>query len=865
MFTSLVSALSGKIIKQPALTYSTESGAEISPEYRLSNYLPYLSYSEENDIFINEESIGICLELMPNSGADSEMVNILHQIYTICPVGANLSFHLYADPHLRDLFANYASSRLGDDSQAEYIEDFEQRKYESGREVRHNNVFRSIARKRVEFLMKGTKESMIKGMPFLLKNYRLVFSLTLPGSLDDVSKVEELTRLRTNILSTFASAHLPGKTMNATDLINWVSNLSNADRLNNDTEPLEYDPNVLIRDQMIAIDTITKNQPREFLVSKHGTGDICAARNFLVTKFPSREWGLWEMGNMIGDFMSPSHQYPCPFMISLGVTINDDSKAKSVAAVKLVNSDREVKSPLGNILPGAKDRYADWTQVNEAYRNNERSVGLYLLVSIYGQASKLDEYDGNVRSIWKSRDFTIDSLAYIQRIGYFMGLPMYLSEKNVEDLRKLKLLRDQHSKVAAHLSPVVAEWSGGRSPMIILVGRRGQIVNIDLFENKVEGGNYNLAVTGASGSGKSVTINEVAYAYRSTGAQINIIDLGNSYLRQTKRVGGQYIRFSGSEKPCINMFSTINPDLGLEEDINILKPLICRMASPSGRLDDFQEAAIENAIKRVFDQYGNESSITPIYQLFKSGRVNPSDPSDQRILDLAHMLEQYAAGGIYADYFDGKCSIDFDSDFIVLETEELKRKPQLFSLMTMIQLYQITSSMYLNRHRRTLAIIDEAKDFLAGEGTNNNLMAKFIDEAYSRARKYNGSITTGTQSIMHYYASPAGRSALGNSDWLWILRQKRESIEAFSKENMIVMDDYTKRTLLSLRTVRHSHAEIFVRSPMGEGVGRLFLDPRSLLMYSNDEEANIPLDKRMAAGMSVEDAIEDVLRERGIQ
>lgn len=56
-----------------------------------------------------------------------------------------------------------------------------------------------------------------------------------------------------------------------------------------------------------------------------------------------------------------------------------------------------------------------------------------------------------------------------------------------------------------------------------------------------------------------------------------------------------------------------------------------------------------------------------------------------------------------------------------------------------------------------------------------------------------------------------------------------------------------------------------MHSDLYRGVMRLVINPSTLLLFSNRAEDNVPLDQRLAEGMSVSDAIDDVLRERGIQ
>ena len=216
----------------------------------------------------------------------------------------------------------------------------------------------------------------------------------------------------------------------------------------------------------------------------------------------------------------------------------------------------------------------------------------------------------------------------------------------------------------------------------------------------------------------------------------------------------------------------------------------------------------------------------------------------------------------------GKANIDFRNDFMVIENEELKRAPDLHAVVNMILLYQITQDMYLSRergdHRKKLLMIDELMQQLGEIGADDPVKARVVEEAARRARKYGGSLVTATQGADDYYSSKQMETAFHFSDWVFLLRQKPESIELLEANHRLVLDDAKKRLLNSLRTEPGVFSEMYVYSPMGEGVARLILDPYTLLLFSNRHEDNMAIDLRRARGMSIDEAIADVLRERGV-
>jgi conjugal transfer ATP-binding protein TraC len=205
---------------------------------------------------------------------------------------------------------------------------------------------------------------------------------------------------------------------------------------------------------------------------------------------------------------------------------------------------------------------------------------------------------------------------------------------------------------------------------------------------------------------------------------------------------------------------------------------------------------------------------------------------------------------------------------MVIENEELKRAPDLHAVVNMILLYQITQDMYLSRergdHRKKLLMIDELMQQLGEIGADDPVKARVVEEAARRARKYGGSLITATQGADDYYSSKQMETAFHFSDWVFLLRQKPESIELLEANHRLVLDEAKKRLLNSLRTEPGVFSEMYVYSPMGEGVARLILDPYTLLLFSNRHEDNMAIDLRRARGMSIDQAIADVLRERGV-
>jgi conjugal transfer ATP-binding protein TraC len=811
---------------------------------RFSSWLPYRAYLDDSQIFVNRDALAFCLELRPQSGADEEMARVLTALYAAAPIGTGIQFHLLASPAIRAPLAQYAALRHPDDN----VPEFDTR----GREGRHRNIHRTMARRRVEHLLAGARHSLLPSQSYLLRNFRLVVGVSVPGHAEDLARLDALLLLLEGYRATLHAAGFPSRPWTATDLINWVSEILDPHRQAPASLPLPYDEGRELRDQVIDAATRLRITESSIVLSNPAVSDDSALRLLSVRALPPR-FALWNMGSLIGDLYQSTLQYPCPFLMTLGVHVLDPESTRNWAYLKSARATTNATSAMARFLPDLQERKADWDIVLKALDDGQQLVDLYHQVMLLAPPEDLARAEQGARSIFRARGFelTTDSLMATQAL--IGSLPMTLSAAFHSDVRRMKRVTTKTSANAVHLAPLIAEWQGTGTPVLLLGGRRGQVMALDIYDNPA--GNYNVAIAGTSGSGKSLLLNEIAAAYLGTGARVWIIDVGRSYEKACRHFGGSFIEFTERAPVSINPFATVED---IDEDMELLQPLLAQMVSSREPLTGFQYSAIGAAIKTVWSAKGAAMTVTDVHDLLATGHLDEeSHDEDRRLKDLATMLHPYTREGVYGKYFEGSSTIDFGADLIVLELEELKAKRDLQTVVLLIVMYRITREMYFSRARKKIVIIDEAWDLLSGGAT-----AEFIEAGYRRARKYKGAFMSATQGVDDYYRNPAAKAALDNSDWMFLLRQKPESIEMMDKLGQITMDDAMKRLLQSLRTEHGAYSEVFIHSPAGDGIGRLIVDPHSLLLFSSRAEDFNAIEVKRAAGLSVSEAIDAVLRDR---
>ena len=135
------------------------------------------------------------------------------------------------------------------------------------------------------------------------------------------------------------------------------------------------------------------------------------------------------------------------------------------------------------------------------------------------------------------------------------------------------------------------------------------------------------------------------------------------------------------------------------------------------------------------------------------------------------------------------------------------------------------------------------------------MLKNIIEEGYRRARKYGGSFTTITQSLLDLEMfGDIGNVLKENSAYKFYLESS-----AFGKatdKKIIDYEAFLLRILKSVKSPKPRYSEIFMDTPAGVGVARLMLDPFSYYLYTSDAGENAVFEKLVASGKTYIQALE---------
>lgn len=852
--------------------------ADSLPFNRFASFLPYTGYDEEHGLFLIEsetpgepEGWGFVLEVRPQIGSSKEMADFMTNLFsTNASAGTGYQIQIYGSPVLDGLFDSMVESTVHPDT-AQFPD--------------QARLLRKMTEKRAEYYRKGAHEELFNNLNFRMRDFRANLSVVVPTKdIDSAAARREAIQLREQLVTTLNQYFLFRFQWNAADLINFCALVLNPHRTLGGEHPwLNYDDGKEIRYQIVSPDTRAVEDETAIIYSGAGHKPI-GVRAMSVNNYP-QVFGLNNMGQLLGSSTSTAIAYPCPFLITMGCSVNPYEATKNSMMMKAARAQQNAESQMAKYLPYLQDINEDYKIAQRAFDEGKGTCSMYHQILLFAEPDQLDRAEQAAKAVWRSERFEITTDTKMQKQAVLSSLPMMFGPLMQKDLKTAQRLSTKTLYNAANMMPIIGEWSGTPPrqgdefsiPVLTLFGRKGQAMTVDIFANP--SGNYNGIVVGTSGSGKSFFLNELTFRILATGGRVWIMDVGRSYEKLCKMLGGQYIEFTDSSNISLNPFSLIK---NLDDDMEMLKPLIAQMISPSRPLTDYELSQIEMHIRSIYYDHGAQASISMLAESLKNncsmGGPNPRSGDeewreqmesltfeerqkfcDPRIRDLGVQLFPFTEDGSYGRFFKGPANIDFRSNFIVLELEELKAKKDLQGVVMLLLMYRITQDMYVSdRKQQKLVIIDEAWD-LMGSGNSGS----FIEAGYRRARKYGGAFFTATQSVDDYFKSETAKAAFENADWMFLLRQKAESVERLAMSGKFIMDDYTKAMLRSVTTRTGAYSEVFMRGgDMPSAIGRLFADPFTSLAASSRASDYEAVQDHVKKGLRTEEAIDTVLRER---
>ena len=528
----------------------------------------------------------------------------------------------------------------------------------------------------------------------------------------------------------------------------------------------------------------------------------------------------WKTTENLGQLFNATLQIPCPFLMSFSLRKTNQEKAFAGAQLQSINRESTAKSPLAKFKPSVNKEYEDWQFVRGRLSEGDAIVKTFYQVILFTKPEEAKFCERRLRDLYRANGWKLRKESFLQLQTWLAALPMMMTEGMFDDMKHFGRLKTMMAFNAVNVAPLQGEWKGSKTPSLLLPGRRGQIALWNPFDNE---GNFNIVIVAAPRKGKSALTNEYIMAILGAGGRVWVIDVGKSYEKTCKELGGQFIEFSESTNICLNPFTTIT---NINESMELLKPLLASMARPITGATEEEVNYLEQAIKAAWERKGNKATITTIAEWL-------SEHTKPIAQNLAHLLFSYTKDGSNARFFEGNCTIDFTNPFIVLELAALDSKKDLQRIIMQMLIFLISQAMYHgDRSQIKSCIIDEAWKQL---NSNDKSQAEFIEAGYRTAPKHRGNFISIAHSVSDFHGNRMSKAAFDCSDFKIILGQTDEAVNKLKQEKIMDIDGYTERLLKSLKITK-DYSECVIKGPEGLSVHRIIFDPYARILYSTKGE-----------------------------
>lgn len=794
---------------------TAKNGKEMFDACTLSQFLPYEDYDEEHGVFFCRGSIGFAIEAYALPGSEeAQQKEIDHLFEDILEEGASIQCILFADHRIGHLLNRWRLGRRSDDP-----------------------VLNEISDRRSQFLSSSKQTTT--------RQFRFVFSYSMPLHEEATphllktlcSKKEKILQLLNGM--SHAWSWTPQNLLEFTGV--FLNFSFDTDR----KQPI-WNPYQVLSEQM------TKGGILRVHEDGLEWGQDITFKTFRVVDYPS-SWSLGLMQNLIGDAWRDHYRLNVPFYLHYSVHCPKQGKAEREFWQRSQLIEKQGRShSLLRMIPELDAELKESMEVRQALTQGARFVWTRFSVGMWAKKEKIAQSEQVLNSLFRLNQFSIVPNHFLHLPQLLADLPIAASEY-VSDLKGLNLFKTTLTSECGNFIPVQGEWQGTspRSGML-LAGRRGQLMNWNPFDNR--SGNYNVVVSGRSGSGKSVFMQELLVNGLSTGANVFVLEVGRSFEKLCHLLNGQAIEFSQGSPVCLNPFSIIPAEDEEARDLSFscLKSVITCMASPTKGTTDYENSAIERAIRQAWDLKKNQATITDIAHWLES-------QEDTRARSLAMVLTPYTKEGLYSRYFEGKNNVSFTNPMVWIELEELKDKKDLQAVVMQLFILSITNQAFLGDRKTPFYIcIDEAWDLLRGSQTG-----AFIETLARRLRKYNGSLVIGTQGIDDFFATPGAQAAFENSDWMCLLAHKKSAISNLVQSGKLKFSGAQQKAMESVTTRQGEFSEVMICDANGGyTVTRLVLDPFSQFLYSTKADEYSRVKELQASGLTLSEAIHKLVEER---
>ena len=405
-------------------------------------------------------------------------------------------------------------------------------------------------------------------------------------------------------------------------------------------------------------------------------------------------------------------------------------------------------------------------------------------------------------------------------------------------------------------------------------------------------GNMNAFILGASGTGKSFSMNAILRNLYDSGESLFIIDAGDSYeglcsVIREESGGRDGFYYSWDRKRPLSF----NPFLGFEQwtdeagslnmentSVNFFLSFLKTCWSPRGGwsadsstvlcqiISDFIASCRGGDAQVTMDDFyqylANDVTDSIMRSEFKVGRL-PVGPGRFDVVSFALALQPYSAQGIYGFLLNDRHPKDLlSSRFTVFEVDQLSQSdPKFYSLCILCIMNAFDVKMRSLGGTKVM-VIEEAWKAIA-----NETMAPYLAGLWKTARKFRTSAVVVTQQISDILSSEVIRDTiLKNSDVRILLDQSGNRNRFAEIGDLLGLSPHERDLVLSINRDNDPsllYKELFLSlGGKRSGVYAVEVSPEEAVAYESDKIKKRPFLELSAEKGSAVEAIREIVSRR---
>ena len=822
---------------------------QLTKHNQYADNIGVLAYIDELKGFILDGSyLAATFICQPLTGGGHEVMNSLDDLYQKdYPADAIQQVSLFASPYIKPTLDNFEDIR------------------EDRIDGELANLYNSLSRDSYNYLKECTVNPIHKQSGLMVRDFEVWFTLKIPLKKQKPSKSEirEFTILSAKLKNTLSTIGMSPIEMNAESYVHRMQMLHNhsPDAMWRNGEGC-IDAGLPIRNQILEKNNRVIVEKDGLQIGDPDGDDGCYIKSLSVQKTPDIiQFG--DMLDMYTDWRKGRNGIYTPFLMTLNIHFPDQEKAQSQFTKDRSWITNQATGALVKFVDKLRYQKRDYDEFFKSiFTKGAKIANCYLQITAFAPTKReCEQAVRDIQSFTALKNYKFLEDRYLSLPLFLSTLPMGADKSSIQHFHRYNRVT---TDILKFFSPLLANWKGNAffSPVMPLVTRAGQLFSLDPFTTD---GNMNVTVCASSGSGKSYFINAYVSNFLTTGSirggelfrdkplsqqykpldggRVFIIDVGYSYKPLCEMYKGKYIDVGEHLEFSLNPFRAIHEFSGTDGQGVMLLQLLKFMASPSDELTDFQVARMLSILGDLWEDKGQEAKIDDFADLCK-------EDEDIRVRDIGFMLEPWCSNGIYGAYFnDSYPPLDFSGNFVVVELELLKDKPELQLAVLMQAMSCIQHEMYLSSlDIKKMFILDEGWSFIADpeNGGESEAVGLFLEKGWRRFRKTRSSGTLITQGLNDYFSSRVGRAIYDNSSFKIFLRQDKDALAKVVKDGKYDGSDTDIALLKSLHTVKGQYSEAYIQHEEAKEVVRLFVPRFQQYLYSTDAADKTLIRNKMA-------------------